>query len=198
MDQRSKRAVEALLRANHGANTDVLRHSNETILSGTDHVTHVETDTDCIQKHEQVIADNFLFKILTMLLSFLVCPFLLSEIDDFTIELEAGNNQLWLGQLMKATMVENNEVSLDDPIVKIVDVNDKPSSYVSAAGGSKTEPMKPKANHPFLVHNITSSNSFAALNEDVEEGEIENVFDETANLFNSKTGGRSSFMADVG
>ncbi|GJR65520.1 hypothetical protein Tco_0011585 [Tanacetum coccineum] len=46
--------------------------------------------------------------------------------------------------------------------------------------------------------NITSSNSFAALNEDVEEGEVENVFDETANLFKSKTGGRSSFMAAVG
>ncbi|GKB60378.1 hypothetical protein Tco_0916564, partial [Tanacetum coccineum] len=45
--------------------------------------------------------------------------------------------------------------------------------------------------------NITSSNSFVALNEDVEEGEVENVFDETANLFNSKTGGRSSFMAAV-
>ncbi|GKE64506.1 hypothetical protein Tco_1518667 [Tanacetum coccineum] len=46
--------------------------------------------------------------------------------------------------------------------------------------------------------NITSSNSFAALNKDVEEGEVKNVFNETANLFNSKTGGRSSFMAVVG
>ncbi|GKD56302.1 hypothetical protein Tco_1289689 [Tanacetum coccineum] len=46
--------------------------------------------------------------------------------------------------------------------------------------------------------NITSSNSFAALNEDVEEGEVENVFDEMANLFNSKTGGRSSFVVAVG
>ncbi|GJS00469.1 zinc knuckle CX2CX4HX4C containing protein [Tanacetum coccineum] len=44
--------------------------------------------------------------------------------------------------------------------------------------------------------NITSSNSFAALNKDIEdEEEVENVFDETANLFNSKTGGRSSFTA---
>ncbi|GJU62942.1 zinc knuckle CX2CX4HX4C containing protein [Tanacetum coccineum] len=46
--------------------------------------------------------------------------------------------------------------------------------------------------------NITSSNSFAALNEDVEEEEVENVFDEMANLFNSKSGGRSSFTAAVG
>ncbi|GKB42277.1 hypothetical protein Tco_0887219, partial [Tanacetum coccineum] len=49
-----------------------------------------------------------------------------------------------------------------------------------------------------FVDNITSSNSFAVLNEDVDEGEVENVFDETANLFKSKTGGRSSFMAAVG
>ncbi|GKA62693.1 hypothetical protein Tco_0762212 [Tanacetum coccineum] len=264
-------------------------------------------------------------------------------------------------------MVENKqpgEVSLNDPIVKIVDVYDKPSSYVSATGGSKTKPMKPKANfHPLssdnlceganvsiprkivetfssrlanalygyfigkriafpvveyfvrnnwgknenmdtrlckmngrvpvwvkihdvpiqafmkdglsiiaskievsvipivdtskvitpnvgnipTVHipsvektndgfqtvgkkkkkkakskvdnggnasnsssllkntvnspnqdNITSSNSFAALNEDVEEGEVVNVFDETSNLFNSKSGGRYSFTAAVG
>ncbi|GKB56138.1 hypothetical protein Tco_0912324 [Tanacetum coccineum] len=47
--------------------------------------------------------------------------------------------------------------------------------------------------------NITSSNSFAALNKDIkDEEEFENVFDETANLFNSKTGGRSSFTAVVG
>ncbi|GKA46264.1 DNA/RNA polymerases superfamily protein [Tanacetum coccineum] len=48
--------------------------------------------------------------------------------------------------------------------------------------------------------NITSSNSFAALNEDVEEGEVENVFDETANLFNSKNRGwleRSSLWLAV-
>ncbi|GKE73373.1 hypothetical protein Tco_1535414, partial [Tanacetum coccineum] len=44
--------------------------------------------------------------------------------------------------------------------------------------------------------NITSSNYFASLNKDIEdEEEVENVFDETANLFNSKTGGRSSFKA---
>nr|GEZ09565.1 zinc knuckle CX2CX4HX4C [Tanacetum cinerariifolium] len=31
-----------------------------------------------------------------------------------------------------------------------------------------------------------------------EEEEVENVYDETANLFNTKTGGRSFFMAVVG
>ncbi|GKG03548.1 hypothetical protein Tco_0311184, partial [Tanacetum coccineum] len=44
--------------------------------------------------------------------------------------------------------------------------------------------------------NITSSNSFAALNKYIEdEEEVENVFDEMANLFNLETGGRSSFTA---
>ncbi|GJR86273.1 zinc knuckle CX2CX4HX4C containing protein [Tanacetum coccineum] len=48
--------------------------------------------------------------------------------------------------------------------------------------------------------NITSSNSFSALNveDDEEEEEVENVYDETANLINTKTGGRSSFTAAVG
>ncbi|GJS93808.1 hypothetical protein Tco_0800776 [Tanacetum coccineum] len=48
----------------------------------------------------------------------------------------------------KATMVDkqSGEVSLDDPIVKIVNVNEQPSSYVSAVGGSKLDPIKPKAN----------------------------------------------------
>nr|GEY53976.1 hypothetical protein [Tanacetum cinerariifolium] len=48
--------------------------------------------------------------------------------------------------------------------------------------------------------NITSSNSISALNveDEEEEEEVGNVYDETANLFNTKTGGRSSFMADVG
>ncbi|GKC46666.1 zinc knuckle CX2CX4HX4C containing protein [Tanacetum coccineum] len=46
--------------------------------------------------------------------------------------------------------------------------------------------------------NITSSNSFSALNveEEDEEEEVENVYDETANLF-TKTGG-SSFTAAAG
>ncbi|GKC09039.1 hypothetical protein Tco_1000649 [Tanacetum coccineum] len=46
--------------------------------------------------------------------------------------------------------------------------------------------------------NITSSNSFSALNveEEDEEEEVENVYDETANLF-TKTDG-SSFTAIAG
>ncbi|GKC04244.1 hypothetical protein Tco_0995854 [Tanacetum coccineum] len=48
--------------------------------------------------------------------------------------------------------------------------------------------------------NITSSNSFSDLNveDEEDEEEVENVYDETANLFNTKTGGRSSFTAAVG
>nr|GEV43312.1 hypothetical protein [Tanacetum cinerariifolium] len=65
---------------------------------------------------------------------------------------------------------------------------------------------KPKASTSTLMKvtfshqdNITSSNSSPTLNvEDEEEEEVENVYDETANLFNTKTGGRSSFTAVVG
>nr|GEX07851.1 reverse transcriptase domain-containing protein [Tanacetum cinerariifolium] len=45
--------------------------------------------------------------------------------------------------------------------------------------------------------NFTTSNSFSALNdEEDDDEEVENVYDELANLF--KTDGRSSFMAAVG
>ncbi|GKA02748.1 hypothetical protein Tco_0675529 [Tanacetum coccineum] len=44
--------------------------------------------------------------------------------------------------------------------------------------------------------NSTTSNSYSSLND--EEGDVENVYDETANLFpNTKTGGSSSFTASV-
>ncbi|GJR16922.1 zinc knuckle CX2CX4HX4C containing protein [Tanacetum coccineum] len=48
--------------------------------------------------------------------------------------------------------------------------------------------------------NITSSNSFSALNveDEEEEEEVENVYDETTNLFNVKIGVRSSFTAAIG
>ncbi|GJT48008.1 zinc knuckle CX2CX4HX4C containing protein [Tanacetum coccineum] len=48
--------------------------------------------------------------------------------------------------------------------------------------------------------NIASSNSFSSLNveDDEEEEEVENVYDEMANLFNLQTGGRSSFTTGVG
>ncbi|GJY19637.1 hypothetical protein Tco_0391128 [Tanacetum coccineum] len=48
--------------------------------------------------------------------------------------------------------------------------------------------------------NITSSNSFSALNvEDDEDKEhVENVYDETTKLFNTKTNEGSSFTAAVG
>ncbi|GJS13014.1 hypothetical protein Tco_0407486 [Tanacetum coccineum] len=45
--------------------------------------------------------------------------------------------------------------------------------------------------------NFTTSNSFSALNDEEEDDEgVENVYDESANLF--KTGGRSSFTAAAG
>ncbi|GKE39172.1 hypothetical protein Tco_1462577, partial [Tanacetum coccineum] len=53
----------------------------------------------------------------------------------------------------------------------------------------------------FNNDNITSSNSFSALNveDEEEEEDVENVYDETANLFtNTKTDGSSSFTVTAG
>ncbi|GKE33649.1 hypothetical protein Tco_1452971 [Tanacetum coccineum] len=92
----------------------------ESILNGTHHVTHVETDTE----------SEFLIQNIDDVAKFFGVPLSsLKEIDDFTRELEAGNNQLWLGQTMdirnwisdlivekclelqkKAIMVENKPV----------------------------------------------------------------------------------------
>ncbi|GJZ01931.1 zinc knuckle CX2CX4HX4C containing protein [Tanacetum coccineum] len=49
-------------------------------------------------------------------------------------------------------------------------------------------------------YNITSSNSFSTLNveNDEDEEHVENVYDETTNLFNTKTSKGSSFKAVVG
>ncbi|GKA62692.1 hypothetical protein Tco_0762211 [Tanacetum coccineum] len=103
--------VEALLRdffqrmdslAGQGASlSDVSTHgvdamSNsytgyESIPNGTDHVTHVETNMDA----------EFLIQNINEVAKFFGVPLSsLKEIDDFTRELEAGNNQLWLGQTM--------------------------------------------------------------------------------------------------
>ncbi|GKF86832.1 hypothetical protein Tco_0254659, partial [Tanacetum coccineum] len=48
--------------------------------------------------------------------------------------------------------------------------------------------------------NITSSNSFSALNveDDEDEEHVENVYDKTTNLFNTKTSEGSSFTVAVG
>ncbi|GJV73820.1 zinc knuckle CX2CX4HX4C containing protein [Tanacetum coccineum] len=186
MDQRSKPAVKALLRANHGANTDVealLRDFSQRMdslarqgASLSDASTH---GVDAMLNSNP--ESEFLIHNIDDVAKFFGVPLSsLNEIDDFTIELEAGNNQLWLGQTMdirswisdlivekcnnllelqkKAIMVENkqsSEVLLDDPIVKNFDVHDKPSSYVSATGGSKTKQMKLKANfHPLSSDNL--------------------------------------------
>ncbi|GJX56985.1 hypothetical protein Tco_0286882, partial [Tanacetum coccineum] len=149
MDSLARQGASLRDASTHGV--DAMSNSNpgnETIPSGTDHVTHVETDTES--------------------------EFLIQNIDDLgqTMDIrswisdlivEKCNNLLELQK--KATMVENkqsDEVSLDDPIVKIVDVNDKPSSYVSAVGGSKTKQIKPKANfHPLSSDNLCEGASIS-------------------------------------
>ncbi|GJV08439.1 hypothetical protein Tco_1346095 [Tanacetum coccineum] len=73
----------------------------------------------------------------------------------------------------KATMVDkqSGDVSLDDPIVKIVNVNEQPNSYVSAAGGSKLDPIKPKAN----FCSLSSDNLFEGANISIPRKIVETV-----------------------
>ncbi|GKB54421.1 zinc knuckle CX2CX4HX4C containing protein [Tanacetum coccineum] len=66
---------------------------------------------------------------------------------------------------------------------------------------SKSPSMLKTANSSPKKDNFTTSNSFSALNaeEEDDEEEVENVYDESANLVpNTKTGERSSFTAVVG
>ncbi|GJW37645.1 retrovirus-related pol polyprotein from transposon TNT 1-94 [Tanacetum coccineum] len=97
----------------------------------------------------------------------------LKKIDDFTKDLELGKYAVWseitrdahkevLDNIStrwntlvaecksKGTLNANDnmfsEVSPNDPIVQSVDIHEKPSSYVGAAGGSKPELIKSKAN----------------------------------------------------
>ncbi|GJS58814.1 zinc knuckle CX2CX4HX4C containing protein [Tanacetum coccineum] len=61
---------------------------------------------------------------------------------------------------------------------------------------SKSSSMLKTADSSPKKDNFTTSNSFSALNEVEDNEEVENVHDESANLF--KTGGSSSFTAAAG
>ncbi|GJU75904.1 hypothetical protein Tco_1272974 [Tanacetum coccineum] len=93
-------------------------------------------------------------------------------------------------------------------------IQDKPSSYAVAAGGPLPEPSavvvetdvlkesltmgvplieagRKAIVPPTKERNITMSNSYAALDDESEE-DVENVYDELTNLFNSTKTGESS------
>ncbi|GKF17841.1 hypothetical protein Tco_0062759, partial [Tanacetum coccineum] len=60
--------------------------------------------------------------------------------------------------------------------------------------------MLKTTDNSFKKDNLSMSNSFSALNEEEEdEEEVENVYDESANLIqNTKAGGNSFFTAAAG
>ncbi|GKC15814.1 zinc knuckle CX2CX4HX4C containing protein [Tanacetum coccineum] len=66
----------------------------------------------------------------------------------------------------------------------------------NASNPSKLSSMLKTAETSPKKDNFTTSNSFSALNDEEEDEEVENVYDESANLF--KTGGSSSFIAAAG
>ncbi|GKB99332.1 hypothetical protein Tco_0985469, partial [Tanacetum coccineum] len=75
----------------------------------------------------------------------------------------------------------------------------KGTTYVGYT--SQSTPMLKTTGNSSKKDNISMSNSFSALNEeeDDEEEDMENVYDESANLIqNTKAGGSSSFMVAVG
>ncbi|GJR43014.1 zinc knuckle CX2CX4HX4C containing protein [Tanacetum coccineum] len=72
----------------------------------------------------------------------------------------------------------------------------KGTAYVGYT--SQSRPMLKTTDNSSKKDNLFMSNSFSALNEEEEE-DVENVYDESANLIqNTKAGGSSSFTADAG
>ncbi|GJZ70217.1 hypothetical protein Tco_0633767 [Tanacetum coccineum] len=73
----------------------------------------------------------------------------------------------------------------------------KGTTYVGYT--SQSTPMLKTTGNSSKKDNLSMSNSFSALNEEEEEEDVENVYDESANLIqNTKAGGTSSFTAATG
>ncbi|GKD62790.1 hypothetical protein Tco_1300299, partial [Tanacetum coccineum] len=80
-------------------------------------------------------------------------------------------------------------------------ITSAPKKGATNKGNASKSPTMSKTTGYFSKNdNIITSNSYSALNEEEDEEEdIENVYDETANLFpNTKTGESSSFTAAAG
>ncbi|GKC61009.1 zinc knuckle CX2CX4HX4C containing protein [Tanacetum coccineum] len=73
----------------------------------------------------------------------------------------------------------------------------KGTTYVGYT--SQSTPMLKTTGKSSKKNNLSMSNSFSALHEEEEEEEVENVYDESANLIqNTKASGSSSFTAAAG
>ncbi|GJT03746.1 zinc knuckle CX2CX4HX4C containing protein, partial [Tanacetum coccineum] len=73
----------------------------------------------------------------------------------------------------------------------------KGTTYVGYT--SQSTPMLKKTGNSSKKDNLSMSNSFSALNEEEDEEDVENVYDESANLIqNTKAGGSSSFTVAAG
>ncbi|GJS09657.1 zinc knuckle CX2CX4HX4C containing protein [Tanacetum coccineum] len=100
----------------------------------------------------------------------------LKEIDDFTKDLELGKYAVWL-EMTRDTCKEvmdnisTSDVLPNDPIVQSVDIHEKPRSYVGAAGGSKPELSKSKAN----FRSLFSKNLCEGANVSIPRKAVETV-----------------------
>nr|GEV60558.1 hypothetical protein [Tanacetum cinerariifolium] len=96
------------------------------------------------------------------------------------------NGGQFVGSLVKQTIRYESKVTASAPKKEATNVGNasESSSMVKTTGTSSKK------------DNITMSNSYSALN-DKEEDDVENVYDELANIF-TKTGGSLSFTAAAG
>ncbi|GJZ58384.1 hypothetical protein Tco_0613878 [Tanacetum coccineum] len=109
----------------------------------------------------------------------------------------------WVKKKKKGNSLSTNDGQFAAPSVK-QNVRYKPKAATSVpkkgatnVGNSSSKLMNTGTS--FNNDNITSSNSFASLNEEEKYDVVENVYDETANLFPKiKTSGSSSFTAVAG
>ncbi|GKC24402.1 zinc knuckle CX2CX4HX4C containing protein, partial [Tanacetum coccineum] len=84
-----------------------------------------------------------------------------------------------------------SKVAPSDPIIQSVYINEQPSSYLGAAGGSKTEPSKPKANFRSLCsENLCDGAKFSIPRKVVET--VSTRFDNT--LYGYFIGKRIAFL----
>ncbi|GJZ75620.1 hypothetical protein Tco_0640085, partial [Tanacetum coccineum] len=104
---------------------------------------------------------------------------------------KSTNGGQFAGPSVKQTVRYEPKVTTSTPKKRTTNVGNasKLSSMLKATGTSSKK------------DNISTSNSFSALNDDEEDDEedVENVYDESANLFpNTKTGGSLSFTDTAG
>ncbi|GJU19793.1 hypothetical protein Tco_0766858 [Tanacetum coccineum] len=131
-----------------GSNMDT---TNATNGNGDASVMTSDPYTSSIHTQVDGVADLFGVSIKTLV-----------DIDNFTKDLESGKYTMCMpkGAPISSDLVTSD--FLDASIVQSIIVHDKPNTYASAAGGSKSEPNKSKANfHSLFPENLCEGATFS-------------------------------------